>query len=185
MAVTRRTRKLLGALGFLAFGLAASAIGPETRVGTLLFAPGIASWFVFAQATLADVAAKRAAEPRELRGIPRVKVARALMASSFIPGTGHLVLGWSRTRAFLFALPFLAAVGAAAAGLIPAWAGAVLAGLPYLTAQAELRYRTGWGLSRQPDIGDVFPPDPNEPNAFADADKLASDDPRRGWRGRT
>jgi hypothetical protein len=184
MAVSRSTRKLVGALGFVALGSAAVAVGMETLAGAVLSGLCIASWLLFAHAALAGHAENAARAPRELRGVARAKVARAILASWYIPGTGQLLLGWSRSRAAVFAVPFLAVAGLTITGVIPVWAGIVLGTLPWLTSHVELHRRTGWPLLRVPHVRDLFPPEPNEPSAFAPRDELAADDPRRDWRGR-
>jgi hypothetical protein len=156
----------------------------ESLGGALLLVPCIASWLLFAQATLADQADRAATAPAQVGGFPRVTVARAIAASVYIPGVGHLILGWSRRRAYALALTFGGIVALTISRLIPVWSGIILAALPWATAQVELRRRTGWTRPLFPRWSDLTPSAPDEPAPFAHAAELTPDDPRRGWRGR-
>jgi hypothetical protein len=178
-------KKLVGVAGFVACAIAATAVDLESLTGVVLLAIATGFVLVLVDAAHTEYGAKVAAAPAELRGIPRDRVARALLASWLLPGTGHLLLGWSRVRALFLAGLFAAVALAGITGRIPEWAAIALAALPWLAAQTELRYRTGWTSPLVPQLADAFPPQPDEPEAFARADRLGSDDPRGSWRGRS
>ena len=177
-------RKLVGAAGFLVCAALADLVGLEGLPGVLLLLPAFGSWLLVVEASIAQAQARADAAPRELAGLPRVSVARAIVASVFLPGAGHLLLGWDRKRAAILGVTFIVVVIAAIVAEAPSWAGIALAAAPWLTAQYELRRRTGWWWPPLPSLFDLGSPDVDQPGPFAHARDLPPDDPRRGWRGR-
>jgi hypothetical protein len=105
----------------------------------------MAAWFVGMRASWREGRTRLAQQPSTPRGLPRARVARAILLSWLIPGAGELLLGLPRRPAVAVMLAFLAVC-------IPTWASLVpyLAALPFaialwITGQMRIRRLTGWG----------------------------------------
>lgn len=166
-------------------GLGATALGvaPLAIVFVVL---GLASWAAAMKANVDEGRARLEVAPQTTTGLPRQRVAKGLVLSWLIPGTGDWYLGLNRRRAFSLIVIYLLLAIPTWSQLVPVWMGVVSALPVWFWGQYVFRHETGWGWRPLlPSWGELLASEPDEPSAFARGSELPPDDPRRDWAGRT
>jgi hypothetical protein len=105
----------------------------------------LAAWIIGMRASWKEGRARLAEQPRTGRGLPRARVARAIVVSWVLPGAGELALGLPRPPASVLLLATFAVAIPTWASLIPYPAAVPFALALWAFGQLRIRRLTGWG----------------------------------------
>jgi hypothetical protein len=165
-------------------GGAVAGAAHAPAVSVVFLAGAVITWAFAMRANIARGRARVAREPVLGTGIRRDRAARAVVASWMLPGLGEWLLGVNKRNAAVLMAAYLTVAIPLWAQVVPVWLGVAFALPLWILGQYRLRAATGWGWSPLlPSWAEMA--DPDEPDWDAPAAKLAPDDPRRGWHGRS